>query len=138
MKEFILTQSYATIEEMINSDEIAIYKEELKQSKINAYAIVSRIGNRYDFEGNKIDNFVFNPYYKEQETEVIEEISTTEEINEKMEETSMKYAEIEVLIDKEVENAIAELNAQHEQELERVRNEAKQEAKAEIIAKLGL
>ena len=55
MKEFILTQPYTTIEEMVNSGELSVYKEELQQGNIEKYAIVSRIGNRYDIEGKKIE-----------------------------------------------------------------------------------
>lgn len=152
MKEFILTQSYTSIDEMLNSDEMSVYKEELQTSEIKEYAIVSRIGNRYDLDGNKIEYFVNNPFYKTQEVEVCEEAKTIPvvcDIEEKnMEEEKMKYAEIEKLIDAEVEKAVAELKAEYEKEIEElktfhenelatVKTNAKAEAKAEILAKLN-
>ena len=69
MKEFVLTQSYATIDEMLHSGEVEVYKEELQQGNIEKYAIVSRIGNRYDLNGIKIDGFVDNPFSKKKEVE---------------------------------------------------------------------
>ena len=44
MKEFILSQPYNTLEEMLNSTEVCGYIEELKQCEIEQYAIISRIG----------------------------------------------------------------------------------------------
>ena len=163
MKEFILTQPYSNLEEMLNSAEVGIYKEELLQGNIEKYAIVSRIGNRYDLNGNKIEDFVDNPFYKTQEVEVCEEaktIPTVCEIEEKnMEETNMKYPEVEAFIDEVVakqiegvklayEEEIAKIKSQHEQEvavLKRVHEDelstakanAKAEAKAELLAKLN-
>lgn len=152
MFEFILTQPYANLEEMLNSAEVAVYKEDLQRGVYEKYAIVSRIGNRYDLEGNKIEGFVDNPFYKKQEIEVCEEAKTipvVEAIKEKvLEEVNMKYFEIEKLIDAEVEKAVAECKAKHEQEivelkefhkaeLANVKANAKAEAKEELIAKLN-
>lgn len=154
MKEFILTQSYATIEEMINSDEMAIYIEELKTSKVEEYAIVSRTQKRYDINGNKIENFVKNPF-------IVEEIAANEPVIEKnvLEENKMKYCEVESAIDKVVydiikqtnakcfeeiealkiahENEISNLKEEYENQLINVKESARTEAKAEILAKLG-
>lgn len=151
--EFYLTQSYATLEEMLNSAEVAVYKEELQQGNIEKYAIVSRIGNRYDLNGNKIESFVDNPFFVKEDIpaftcveitneDVIEEADTT--IEEMLGEKTMKYVEIENLIDAEVEEAVAKvetkykkefiiLKEQHAQELAN----AKEEAKAELLAKLN-
>lgn len=109
MKEFILTQPYNTVEEMLNSGEVAVYKEELEQGDIDKYAIVSRIGNRYDLNGKKIDGCVKNPFYATKEK--------VEEKNENLEVKNMKYAEVEAFIDKEIEKAIAEVKVQHEKEI---------------------
>ena len=73
MKEFVLTQPYSTVEEMVNSGEVAVYKEELQQGNIEKYAIVSRIGNRYDLNGKKIEDFVKNPYLKKKQ-DVVENV----------------------------------------------------------------
>lgn len=143
MKEFNLTQPYATLEEMMNSAEVAIYKEELQQGNIEQYAIVSRIGNRYDLNGNKVEDFAPNPFCHKEE--VVEVEAPTEIKEEKeTEETSMKYLEIEALIDKEIEKAVAEVNAKYEQELSALKEKhaqelatAKAEVKAELIAKLN-
>lgn len=151
MKEFILTQSYATIEDMVNSGEVAVYREELQQGNIEFYAIVSRIGNRYDICGNKISGYVQNPYLlinvPVEETiqqDAVQNVTKPAEVVEieekKEEETDMKYAEIEALIDAEIEKVkatyeqeIAILKEQHEKELA----DAKEQAKAELIAKLN-
>lgn len=140
MKEFNLTQSYATIEELLNSGEVAVYKEELQQSDIDKYAIVSRIGNRYDLQGEKIEKYALNPYFATTEkiAVVVEENKKEGEIN------IMKYAEIEALIDNEVAKAVAEVNAKHEQELATLKEQhaqelanVKYEVRAEIIAKIN-
>lgn len=143
MKEFILTQPYGNLEEMLNSAEVGIYKEELQQGNVEKYAIVSRIGNRYDLNGNKVEDFATNPFYHKEE--VVEVEAPTEIKQEKvMEETSMKYLEIEALIDKEIEKAVAEVNARYEQELSALKKNhahelatAKAEVKAELLAKLN-
>ena len=134
MKEFVLTQPYGNLEEMLNSGEVAVYKEELQQGNIEKYAIVSRIGNRYDLNGNKIENYAINPYCGSAEVK------------------EMKYTEIEALIDKEVEKAVAEavatLEAKHKTEIEELKqqhannlvelkNEIRTVVKAEILAKLN-
>ena len=131
MKEFILTQPYNSIEEMVNSGEMAVYVDELKQHSISKYAIVSRIGNRYDIHGNRIEGFIDNPFGVN-----VEELKT--------EGISMKYLEIEALIDAEVEKATAELKVKHEQEIESLKQvhelelaNVKSQVKAEILAKLG-
>lgn len=149
MKEFILTQPYASLEEMLNSGEVAVYKEELEQGNIEKYAIVSRIGNRYDLNGKKIESFSKNPYLKKKEDVAknvkIETAETLSDEEEKiMEVKVMKYFEIEKLIDAEIEKAVAELNAKYEQELATLKeahaNElasAKEKVKAELLAKLN-
>lgn len=148
MKEFVLTQPYNTLEEMLNSGEVAVYKEELQQGNIEKYAIVSRIGNRYDLNGKKIEDFVKNPYLKKKQDvvenvkiEIAETLSVEEE---KTEVKTMKYLEIEALIDKEIEKAVAEVNAKYEQELSALKEKhaqelatAKAEVKAELLAKLN-
>ena len=139
MKEFVLTKPYATIEAMINGDEVAVAKEELWKGEIKEYAIVSRIGNRYDLNGNKIVGYVSSPYYKEK----------------KMEEKDMKYTEIEKIIDQEIAAAVeaanahyaqevAQLKADHEKEIITLKEkhaielvQAKDKAKADLIAKLN-
>lgn len=140
MKEFVLTQPYGSLEEMLNSAEVAVYKEELEQGTIKQYAIVSRLGNRYDLNGNKVDGLVDNPFCKEQKSVEVKD---------------MKYTEIEILIEKEIEKAVAitkvahaqelatikaqhdkdvaELNAKHIEELA----EVQAKAKADLIAKLS-
>ena len=149
MKEFILTQPYATIEEMLNSGEVAVYKEELEQGNIEKYAIVSRIGNRYDFNGKKIESFVDNPYFKKKEESVVDDAKTENALGElanekKTEERNMKYYEIEALIDKEIETAVAEVELKHAQEIEALKEahaielaNLKYEVKAELLAKLN-
>lgn len=157
MFEFFLTQPYASLEEMLNSAEVAIYKEELQRGTYEKYAIVSRIGNRYDLEGNKIEDFVDNPYFvKKEDIPVCCEKITNEDIVKEAGVTvdkflggkTMKYFEIEKLIDAEVEKAVAELKAQHEQEIAElkathedeiatVKINAKAEAKEELLAKLN-
>ena len=134
MKEFFLTQEYSNLTEMINSDEVAIYKKELQTSDIEKYAIVSRIGNRYDLDGNYISDFVVNPYLQVEEEKITEV-------------DKMKYAEIEAVIDNiintavekvkaEYEERIATLETAHEVELAQAKAEAKSEAIAELIEKL--
>lgn len=135
MKEFVLTQPYGNLEEMLNSGEVAVYKEELQQGNIEKYAIVSRIGNRYDLNGNKIENYAINPYCGSAEVKEM-----------------VKYTEIEALIDKEVEKAVAEavatleekhkteieeLKQQHANNLAELKNEIRTVVKAEILAKLN-
>lgn len=157
MKEFVLTQSYGSIEEMLNSVEVAIYKEELQQGDIEKYAVVSRVGNRYDIDGNKIEDFVDNPF-----VEIVEKAPlpyVVEAVEEKMEEKEMKYPEIEAFIDgvveKQVEGVklayeeiiaklktqhaqeIAELKRVHEDELATAKENAKAEAREELLAKLN-
>lgn len=147
MKEFVLTQPYASVEEMLNSAEVGIYKEELEQSGVEKYAIVSRIGNRYDLQGNKIEGFADNPFGVA--------FVTLPFIEEKTEENNMKYFEIEMLIDKEIEKAIEEakvahkkqldeLKAQHQVEIANLKAkhieemaEIKANVKAELIARLN-
>lgn len=152
MKEFVLTQPYSSIDEMVNSGEMSVYKDELLQGNIEEYAVISRIGNRYDINGNKIDGYVKNPFIKE-ETKILEG-------------TEMKYCEIEALIDKEIENAvdcvkaeftneISSLKLSHEEEISSLKTKhlqeiselkdryilelakAKEQAKEELIAKLS-
>lgn len=157
MKEFILTQPYGSLEEMINSGEVDVYRAELETGNIEKYAIVSRIGNRYDLNGNKIEEFADNPFFVKEDIpafvcekitneDVVEEAGIT--IEEFIGGKTMKYFEIEKLIDAEVEKAVAECNAKHEQEvaeLKRVHEDelatakanAKAEAKEELLAKLN-
>lgn len=139
MKEFVLTQPYGSLEEMLNSAEVSIYKEELMQGDIESYAIVSRIGNRYDLEGDKLVDFALNPFYNK-----IEIANETIEEEKVLEKTNMKYFEIEKLIDAEVEKAVAECNAKHEQEIADLKAfhqdelaNAKANAKAEILEKIN-
>ena len=163
MKEFILTQPYSNLEEMLNSAEVGIYKEELLQGNIEKYAIVSRIGNRYDLNGNKIEDFVDNPFLVKQEDapvsycesineDVVEEKGITAE--KKLEGEVMKYPEVEAFIDevvaKQIEGVkisykeeIAKIKAQHEQEVAELKRfhedelaTAKANAKAEAKAEL--
>lgn len=157
MKEFVLTQPYNSLDEMLNSGEVAVYKEELEQGNIEKYAIVSRIGNRYDLSGNKIEDFVYNPFFKKNvqfdveyltSEDVIEEANTTIEellvVEEKnMEEEEMKYPEIEQIIDKVVAEQVDGVKAIYEEKIAELKKEneqniviAKAEAKAELIAKL--
>lgn len=155
MKEFILTQPYANLEEMLNSAEVGIYKEELQQGNIEKYAIVSRIGNRYDLQGNKIEDFVDNPFLVKEDIPVSYCKITNEDmveeadikVEEMLEDKTMKYFEIEKLIDAEIEKAVANVKLQHEQEVAELKRfhedelstakaNAKAEAKAELLAKL--
>jgi hypothetical protein len=139
MKEYVLTQPYNSLEEMINSAEVCVYKEELEQGNIEKYAIVSRIGNRYDLDGNKIEDFAKNPFVnlpfidtpvftcdKITNEDIVEEAGIT--IEEFIGVKDMKYPEIERVIDETVakqvegvklvyEEEIAKLKAQHEQEI---------------------
>lgn len=150
--EFILTQPYSSLEEMLNSDEVAIYKEELMLGNIEKYAIVSRIGNRYDLNGNKIEDFADNPFLTKEDKpvtyceitneDVIEEAGVT--IEDILEGKNMKYFEIEKLIDAEVEKAVANIKLQHEQDIATLKASheielmnAKSQAKAELLAKLN-
>ena len=155
MKEFILTQPYSNLEEMLNSGEVAVYKEELEQGNIEKYAIVSRIGNRYDLNGIKIDGFVDNPFSEKKKIEK-KDFDAVEEIEEKiLEEMNMKYLEIETFIDNEIAKAIEEtkltfekkiedLKEQHNAEIEKLKEahalelaQVKYDIKAELIAKLN-
>lgn len=135
--EFFLTQSYSTLEEMLNSAEVGIYKEDLQRGTYEKYAIVSRIGNRYDLEGNKIEGFVDNPFIAKEDIPVFtcEKITNEDIVKEAgmtIEEfiggKTMKYPEVEAFIDEVVakqiegvklayEEDIAKLKEQHEQEI---------------------
>ena len=137
MKEFILTQPYANLEEMLNSAEVDVYKEELMQSDDDEYAVVSRIGNRYDLFGNKIEGFAKNPFKKEVKIE-----------EEKTEDIDMRYMKIQEAIENEIAEAvmeekvkhmqeIAQLKDEHQTEIEQVKVQAKEQAKAELIEKLS-
>lgn len=155
MKEFILTQSYATIEEMVNSGEMDVFRAELSKCEIDFYTIISRIGNKYDIYGNKISGYVENPYLmvntpveetiqQEAIQNVIEPAEVVEIEEKKEEETDMKYTEIDALIDAEIEKAVAEVKAEYEQEIailkeqhEKELADVKEQAKAELIAKLN-
>ena len=151
MKEFILTQPYGSLEEMLNSAEVEIYKEELQQGNIERYAIVSRIGNRYDLNGNKIEDFADNPFLVKEDIpvsyceitkeDVVEDAGIT--VEEILEGKTMKYFDIEEMIDKEVEKAVEEVKAKYEEEIAKLKEQhaielekAKEDAKAELIAKL--
>ena len=152
MKEFVLTQPYNSLEEMLNSGEVDVYRAELETGNIEKYAIVSRIGNRYDLNGNKIEDFVDNTFLVKEDIpvsyceianeDVVKEAGIT--VEEMLEDKDMKYFEIEALIDKEVENAVAVAKAQYEQEIAQLKEEhaqelanAKAEVKAELLAKLS-
>lgn len=152
MKEFVLTQPYANLEEMLNSAEVGIYKEELQQGNIEKYAIVSRIGNRYDLQGNKIEDFVDNPFLVKENIpvsyceitneDVVEEAGIT--VEEILEGKTMKYFEIEKLIDAEIEKAVADVKLQHEQDIAELKASheielmnIKAEVKAEILKKIN-
>jgi hypothetical protein len=153
MKEFVLTQPYSNLEEMMNSAEVGIYKEELKNSDIKEYAIISRIGNRYDLNGNKIEGYAKNPFNKIEETN---DGDGFEKIEEKiLEEVSVKYLEVEQFIDNAItkaieetkfafEQKIEELKEQHNKEIEKLKEahalelaQVKYDIKAELIAKLN-
>ena len=56
MKEFVLTQPYLSVDEMISSGEVAVYKDELQNCGDELYAIVSRTGKRYDLFGNVVND----------------------------------------------------------------------------------
>lgn len=139
MKEFTLKKSYETIEEMLNGDEAFEFLTELKKGDIDKYAIISRIGNRYDFNGNKIEDFSENPYKKYNNAE----------------DKNMKYLEIEKIIDNEIEKEIEKVKIQHAQEIAQIKADHDREvialkekhaadlvkskdiAKAELLAKLN-
>lgn len=151
MKEFVLTQPYNSLDEMLKSGEVAVYKEELEQGDIEKYAIVSRIGNRYDLNGKKIEEFAKNPFFKKKEENVVELVETkivnedARICEEKEEEVKMsKYYEIEKLIDEEIEVAIVEIEEKYEKEIALLKEEhakelakVKSEVKAELLAKLN-
>lgn len=152
MKEFVLTQPYGSLYEMLNSGEVAVYKEELQQGNIEKYAIVSRIGNRYDVSGKKIEDFAINPYYKNLQKDDVfvfdeirrEDVIESVEKNKIMEGTVVKYFEIEKLIDAEIEKAVLEVNEKYEKELAYLKEKhaqelanAKEQVKAELLAKLN-
>lgn len=140
MKQYVLTKPYATLEAMINSDEVARAKEELQKGEIKEYAIVSRIGNRYDLNANKILGYALNPYYQEKTME---------------DKKDMKYTNIEAIIDQEIATAVEKANIQHAQEIAKINADhekeviaikekhaadlvkAKDLAKAELLAKLN-
>ena len=138
MKDFVLTKHYSTIEDMLNSEEVTIFKEELKNGNFENYAIVSRTGKRYDLNGNKIDSFAKNPFFEQHEETTIIEKNQTEEQKE------MKYVDIESLIDKEVAKAVEETRIMYEKEIENLKlqhaNELisiKDTVKAEILSKIN-
>ena len=138
MKDFVLTKPYSTIEDMLNSEEVTIFKEELKNGNFENYAIVSRTGKRYDLKGNKIDSFAKNPFFEQHEETTIIEKNQTEEQKE------MKYVDIESLIDKEVAKAVEETRIMYEKEIENLKlqhaNELisiKDKVKAEILSKIN-
>ena len=138
MKDFVLTKPYSTIDEMLNSEEVTIFKEELKNGNFENYAIVSRTGKRYDLKGNKIDSFAKNPFFEQHEETTIIEKNQTEEQKE------MKYVDIESLIDKEVAKAVEETRIMYEKEIENLKlqhaNELisiKDKVKAEILSKIN-
>lgn len=138
MKDFVLTKPYSTIEDMLNSEEVTIFKEELKNGNFENYAIVSRTGKRYDLKGNKIDSFAKNPFFEQHEETTIIEKNQTEEQKE------MKYVDIESLIDKEVAKAVEETRIMYEKEIENLKlqhaNELisiKDTVKAEILSKIN-
>lgn len=139
MKEFVLTQSYSTIGDMLRSEEVKAFVSELEKGEIAEYAIISRIGNRYDLDGNKIAQYAPNPY-----ATVCANNAPAETENKEQGEIEMKYAEIEALIDNEIAKAVAEVNARHEKELAELKEKytaelenAKEAVKAEIIAKIN-
>lgn len=159
MKEFVLTQSYATIEEMLHSGEVDVYRAELETGNIEKYAIVSRIGNRYDLNGNKIESLVDNPFCCKVEVVNLPFVVNETKKEKVLEETNMKYPEIEAFVDEVIakqiegvklayeeeiakikaqhEQEIAELKAVHEDELATAKANAKAEAKEELLAKLN-
>lgn len=139
MKEFVLTQPYLSVDEMISSGEVAVYKDELQNCGDELYAIVSRTGKRYDLNGNKIDSFAKNPFFETQEEE-----KTIIEKNQTEEQKEMKYLDIESLIDKEVAKAVEETRIMYEKEIENLKlqhaNELisiKDKVKAEILSKIN-
>ena len=126
MKEYVLTQSYPTINDMIESGEVKVYIDELRCCDIDKYAIVSRIGNRYNINGEKIVDFVENPFFAEKaKKENIKEV------------TDMKYSEIETLIDNEIAKAVEAAMIEKDNEIAEIKAAAKEQAKAELIAKLN-
>lgn len=126
MKEYVLTQSYPTINDMIESGEVKVYIDELRCGDIDKYAIVSRIGNRYNINGEKIVDFVQNPFFAEEaKKENIKEV------------TDMKYSEIETLIDNEIAKAVEAAMIEKDNEIAEIKAAAKEQAKAELIAKLN-
>ena len=138
MKDFVLTKPYSTIEDMLNSEEVTIFKEELKNGNFENYAIVSRTGKRYDLKGNKIDSFAKNPFFETQEE------TTTIEKNQTEEQKEMKYLDIESLVDKEVAKAVEATRITYEKEIENLKlqhaNELisiKDTVKAEILSKIN-
>lgn len=150
MKEFVLTQPYGNLEEMLSSAEVAIYEEELQQGDIEKYAIVSRIGNRYDLKGKKIESYAKNPYFKKKEEIAVKDakIEIAQDVpvvKEKITEVNgMKYYEVETFIDKEIEKAVADVEYKHAQEIEKMKEThakelayVKEQVKAELLAKLN-
>ena len=138
MKDFVLTKPYSTIDDMLNSEEVTIFKEELKNGNFENYAIVSRTGKRYDLNGNKIDSFARNPFFETHEETTIIEKNQTEE------QPEMKYVDIESLIDKEVAKAVEATRIMYEKEIENLKlqhaNELisiKDTVKAEILSKIN-
>lgn len=139
MKELKLTQSYSTIDEMLKSEEVKEFIQNLKKSDISEYAIVSRIGNHYDLDGKKIAKYAPNPYFS-----VAEVSSVTVEENKKQGENTMKYAEIETLINNEIAKAVAEVTEKYEKQFTELKEQhaqelanTKYEIRAELIAKLN-
>lgn len=142
MKEFVLTQPYLSVDEMVNSGEVAVYKDELQNCGEELYAIVSRTGKRYDLFGNKIDDFAQNPFLGKNENGQIQDLIIIEE--KKVEDKEMKYSNIEALIDAEVANAIEQIKAEHAKEIENLKAEHAKEiltvhdaVKAELLAKIS-
>lgn len=139
MKELKLTQSYSTIDEMLKSEEVEAFVSELEKGEIAEYAIVSRIGNRYDLDGKKIAQYAFNPYFS-----AADETSVTVEENKKQGENTMKYAEIETLINNEIAKAVAEVTEKYEKQFTELKEQhaqelanTKYEIRAELLAKLN-
>lgn len=142
MKEFVLTQPYLSVDEMVNSGEVAVYKDELQNCGEELYAIVSRTGKRYDLFGNKIDDFAQNPFLGKNENGQVQDLTIIEE--KKVENEEMKYSNIEALIDAEVAKAIEQIKAEHAKEIENLKAEHAKEiltvhdtVKAELLAKIS-
>lgn len=136
MKELKLIQSYSTIDEMLKSEEVKEFIQNLKKSDISEYAIVSRIGNHYDLDGKKIAQYAPNPY--------VTVCVNTETENKKQGENTMKYAEIETLINNEIAKAVAEVTEKYEKQFTELKEQhaqelanTKYEIRAELIAKLN-